>query len=154
MSQWITKRPPTDDDAYYITSAEGIVWITKGHDVEVALYKDVAAGTPWMPITSPEPYVNQNMSKHTPGPLSYIFGGDTTAYILEADGSTVAKLSVTLNSTAQSALIANTRLFSAAPELLEACESLLRFAERDRLPTDVAVNAARAAIAKAKGEQP
>ena len=35
-------------------------------------------------------------------------------------------------------------------ELLEACESLLRFAERDRLPTDVAVNQARAAIAKAE----
>ena len=50
--------------------------------------------------------------------------------------------------------MANARVIAAAPELLEACESLLRFAERDRLPTDVAVNAARTAIAKAKGEQP
>lgn len=36
-------------------------------------------------------------------------------------------------------------------ELVEACESLLRFAERDRLPTDVAVNDARAAIVKVQG---
>lgn len=57
MSEWITDRAPTDDDGYYVTSTEGIVWITNGHDVEVALYHEVDIGTPWMPITAPEPYV-------------------------------------------------------------------------------------------------
>ena len=46
------------------------------------------------------------------------------------------------------------KLEAQCADLFEACKSLLRFAERDRLPTDVAVNQARAAIAKAKGEQP
>lgn len=91
---------------------------------------------------------------HTPGPLEYFFGGGTVAFIVEPDGTVVAKLSVIENTSGHSALGANTRLFAAAPELLEACESLLRFAERDRLPTDVAINDARAAIAKVKGEQP
>lgn len=57
MSEWITDRRPTYHDAYYGTSDHGIVWITDCGDVETALYQDVAFGTPWMPITAPEPYV-------------------------------------------------------------------------------------------------
>lgn len=48
-------------------------------------------------------------------------------------------------------LEANARLIAAAPELLEACEGLLGLAERDGW-LHIAVNAARDAIAKAKGE--
>lgn len=61
-------------------------------------------------------------TKHTPGPLQYCFEGGTVAFIVEPDGTVVAKLSVTMNSTGHSALVANTRLFAAAPDLLEAAE--------------------------------
>ena len=92
-------------------------------------------------------------TQHTPGPLEYFFGGGTGAFIVEPDGTVVAKLSVIENTSGHSALVANARLFAAAPELLEACEGLLGLAERDGW-LHVAVNQARAAIAKAKGEEP
>ena len=90
--------------------------------------------------------------KHTPGPLQYAFDGGTVAFILESDGTTVAKLSVTENTTAHSRLEANVRLLSAAPDLLEALQGLL-----NALPsatTHPAIKSARAAIARATGEQP
>ena len=88
--------------------------------------------------------------KHTPGPLQYAFEGGAVAFILESDGTTVAKLSVAENTTAHRALAANARLFSAAPDLLEALRSLL-----DALPsatTPPAIRSARAAIARATGD--
>lgn len=91
-------------------------------------------------------------TKHTPGPLQYCFEGGTVAFIVEPDGTVVAKLSVIENSSGHSALVANTRLFAAAPELLEACKGLLGIAERHGW-LHVAVNAARIAIAKAEGEE-
>ena len=60
------------------------------------------------------------MSKHTPGPWQYAFEGGTVAFITEADGTTVCKLSTLENSTAHSRLAANARLIAAAPALLEA----------------------------------
>lgn len=90
------------------------------------------------------------MSMHTPGPWEYFFERETVAFIVELDGTVIAKLSVLMNSTGHSALVANTRLCAAAPELLEACEALLGLAERHGW-LHVAVNQTRAAIAKAKG---
>ncbi len=57
-------------------------------------------------------------TQHTPGPWQYGFEGGTVAFILEADGTTVAKLSTTENSTAHRSLPANARLIAAAPDLL------------------------------------
>lgn len=48
---------------------------------------------------------------------------------------------------------ANARLMAAAPELLEALENLLRYLETDDM-RDLDMNKARAAIAKATGEEP
>lgn len=61
-------------------------------------------------------------AKHTPGPWQYAFEGGTVAFIVESDLTTVAKLSVTENTTAHAALPANSRLIAAAPELLEALQ--------------------------------
>lgn len=62
-------------------------------------------------------------AKHTPGPWQYAFEGGTVAFIVESDGTTVAKLSVTENTTAHAALPANSRLIAAAPDMLEALQS-------------------------------
>lgn len=90
-------------------------------------------------------------TKHTPGPLQYAFEGGTVAFLLESDGTTVAKLSVTENTTAHSALAENARLFSAAPDLLEALKRCkfysLNMTLEDR-------EFCRATIAKATGEKP
>ena len=89
-------------------------------------------------------------TKHTSGPLQYAFEGGTVAFILESDGTAVAKLSVTENTTAHRALAENARLFSAAPDLLEALKRCkfdsLNMTLEDR-------EFCRAAIAKAAGEQ-
>ena len=86
------------------------------------------------------------MSKHTPGPWQYAFEGGTVAFITEADGTTVAKLSTTENTTAHKNLAANARLIAAAPDLLE-------FAEEVRRTGDTRLaSMAIAAIAKATGE--
>lgn len=94
------------------------------------------------------------MSKHTPGPLEYFFEGGTVAFIVEPDGTVVAKLSVIENSSGHSALVANTRLFAAAPELLEALERLLGGWQSDTDTLNKQVDFAHTAIAKAKGEAP
>ena len=60
------------------------------------------------------------MSKHTPGPWQYVFEGGTTAFITEADGSTIICIRTTENTTAHKNLAANARLIAAAPDLLEA----------------------------------
>ena len=89
-------------------------------------------------------------TKHTSGPLQYAFEGGTVAFILESDGTAVAKLSVTENTTAHRALAENARLFSAAPDLLEALKRCkfdsLNMTLEDR-------EFCRAAIAKAVGDQ-
>lgn len=69
-------------------------------------------------------------NKHSPGPLQYAFEGGTVAFILESDGTTVAKLSVTENTTAHAGLAANARLFAASTELLAALQRLTLAAER------------------------
>lgn len=53
MSEWITDRRPTEYDANWC----GRVWTTYNGKVGSCAYYGVAKGTPWMPITPPEPYV-------------------------------------------------------------------------------------------------
>lgn len=90
---------------------------------------------------------------HTPGPWQYAFEGGTVAFIVEADGTTVAKISTTENSTAHSALPANARLIAAAPDLLNALEIILNMSLMDKGHWAKTIEMeAFAAIAKAKGE--
>lgn len=91
-------------------------------------------------------------TKHTPGPWQYAFEGGTVAFIVEADGTTVAKVSVTENSTAHTALSANARLIAAAPDLLEALADLLHQAKFSEGEGGWDFDQACSAIAKATGE--
>ena len=97
------------------------------------------------------------MNKHTPGPWFYETG-NTEALIVERDGTTVAELQTTYQTTAHRSLEANARLIAAAPDLLAALKGILRehdalqMAEGrtgDRWP---AATRTRAAITKATGE--
>lgn len=70
MSEWITNRPPTEEDA----GPGGIVWTTYNGKTVPWSYDGVAEGTPWMPMIVPEPYVKPKrwtVSK---------FGDEFTAY--------------------------------------------------------------------------
>lgn len=80
------------------------------------------------------------MSKHTPGPWLYAFDGGTTAFITEADGSTIICIRTTENTTAHRNLEANARLMATAPELFA---SLLEMEEmfRGYADTDPATQA-------------
>lgn len=49
MSEWITDRPPTADDA----DSEGGVWNSEGQWVEWA---EVLDTEPWMPTNRPQAY--------------------------------------------------------------------------------------------------
>lgn len=90
------------------------------------------------------------MNRHTPGPWQYAFEGGTAAFIVDADGTTVCKLSVTKNSTAHSSLAANVRLIAAAPDLLAALKALVEDQRDASLPV---LAQAREAIEKAEGEK-
>jgi hypothetical protein len=94
-------------------------------------------------------------TQHTPGPWQYAFGGGTAAFLVEADGTTVARLSVTENSPAHSALAANARLLASAPDLLAALQNLTRLSIWDAHASEYdreQLDAARAAIARATEE--
>ena len=64
------------------------------------------------------------MSTYQEGSWQYAFEGGTVAFITQEDGTTVAKVSVTENTTAHSALPHNIRLMAAAPRLLAALHSI------------------------------
>lgn len=64
-------------------------------------------------------------TKHTPGPWQYAFEGGTVAFIVEADGTTIGKISTLENSTAHERLAANASLIAAAPLLLAFAERQL-----------------------------
>ena len=54
MSAWITDRVPTHEDADFYK----LVWFTDGlGSVRQVHYRYLKLGTPWQPITYPEPYV-------------------------------------------------------------------------------------------------
>lgn len=89
------------------------------------------------------------MNKHTPGPWNRI-KGDRNVY--SAAGTVCKTPAILGGGSAATNWEANARLIAAAPDLLEALEALLDYAESgwDHFP-DVSVNA-RAAIARARGE--
>ena len=93
------------------------------------------------------------MSKHTPGPWQYAFEGGTTAFITEADGSTIICIRTTENTTAHKNLAANARLIAAAPDLLDALklmvEQFTKGSGHSTLKDSEARIKAHAAIAKA-----
>ena len=53
MSEWITDRRPTADDADLI----GLVWVTKDSRTQIAGYAEIENGQPWMSTNRPAPYV-------------------------------------------------------------------------------------------------
>ena len=53
MSEWITDRRPTEEDA----GPGGIVWTTYNGKTSPWSYDGVEKGTPWMPMIVPKPYV-------------------------------------------------------------------------------------------------
>lgn len=87
------------------------------------------------------------MSNHTPGPWSAGHTFQKYHAVTCGDGRAVA-LTGTLFSADSAESIANAHLIAAAPELLEALIGL------EQWVGGTAYDRARAAIAKAKGEQP
>lgn len=53
MSEWITDRPPTEEDA----DDEKSVWTMCVGKVVTWGYEGIRKGQPWMPTNRPEPYV-------------------------------------------------------------------------------------------------
>lgn len=90
------------------------------------------------------------MSKHTPGPWKVI--PVKTGYYIDSRCGPVADTMDFDDEYGSIESEANARLIAAAPDLLEAARALLDLAERHGW-LHVAVNAARAAIAKAEGEE-
>lgn len=95
-------------------------------------------------------------TKHTPGPWAVDDDGDVCISDLERLIAAVDRRNVTLR---KDEAAANAALIAAAPDLLAACEALAEAQQRADAGEHVgfglyvdAVDAARAAIAKAKGE--
>ena len=97
------------------------------------------------------------MSKHTPGP--WFISGRMTKYIeARIGGGLIQEVAACGPTDADGGYgerqYANAQLISAAPDLLEALEGMVRKAQKqnwnDNYPAEL--NAAYAAIAKAKGE--
>ena len=86
------------------------------------------------------------------GPWQYQFEGETTAFIVESDGTTVAALRVTENSTAHSGFAGNVRLLSAAPEMLDALRHIMLCEFNSMSSRSEMVRLARKAIARATGD--
>lgn len=55
MSEWITDRRPTYDDAK--TGYRHYVWVTGEDGIVLQMAYEIVGDRPWMPITPPEPYV-------------------------------------------------------------------------------------------------
>ena len=95
------------------------------------------------------------MTGHTPGPWAVAIDqpagdepGPTFPAIVEAEhGWHIADLQVIDDHLGEAPREANARLLAAAPELLEALESMIASAKNHRIPL---TEKARAAIAKAK----
>ena len=54
MSEWITDRLPTQEDA----GEDLMVWVCIFGIVFIGQYNCITLGTPWQRIPTPEPYVN------------------------------------------------------------------------------------------------
>lgn len=83
----------------------------------------------------------------------YLFEGGTAAFIVESDGTTVAALRVTENSTAHSRFARNVRLMSAAPEMLEALHHIMLCEFNSMSSRHEMVRLAQKAIARATGDE-
>lgn len=89
--------------------------------------------------------------KHIDGPWQYTFEGGTVAFIVEADGTVIAKLSTLENSTGHKSLPANCMLMAASPTLL----AELKFAVsllRPMFGGTIQVERMEAAIKRAEGD--
>lgn len=53
MSDWITDRRPTEEDAHDL----GFVWVTTEHGIVLRQIWHQVRDRPWMPMTPPGPYV-------------------------------------------------------------------------------------------------
>lgn len=87
------------------------------------------------------------MSKHTPGPWAYAWAGGI-ALVFQKGEATIASSIPYDDDNEIPQVEANARLIAAVPDLLEALKGVLRVADRATVEFD----AARAAIAKATGE--
>lgn len=67
--------------------------------------------------------------QHTPGPWLWLGTEGTIAMIVDEDGYSIARVTVTENSTAHHALQANLRLMTASPDLLDALLDALPYVE-------------------------
>lgn len=97
-------------------------------------------------------------AKHTPGPWGYSQWPDQSIFNIHAGGFAEAFAVVKNVENAHRGMgsvetRANARLIAAAPELLAALEAMLNYANLGAYERADAVKAARAAIAKAKGEE-
>lgn len=95
------------------------------------------------------------MSKHTPGPwvISYTHD-DNLSIAIDDDPGIQGERNydlVTVTHGDPDELLANARLISAAPELLDALKSMLNLGNLGAYERADAVKAARAAVAKATG---
>ena len=59
MSEWITDRRPTEDDADY----EKCVWTMCAGAAVLWGYGEIRDGQPWMPTNRPKPYVKPKRYK-------------------------------------------------------------------------------------------
>lgn len=92
-------------------------------------------------------------TKHTPGPWSTIKYIRTTL-VCDANGNWIAAIKPVRKFGIAGDDAANARLIAAAPELLAALDAFTQWNDRDQGEGKLedALNKARAAIAKAKGE--
>lgn len=96
------------------------------------------------------------MNKHTPGP----WASDNVGAVIGADGFSVGiafqrastRVEYEEGGWLERDAVANARLMAAAPDLLEALESLLSYHDKCGVDSSHG-DKARSAIAKAKGEQ-
>lgn len=97
-----------------------------------------------------------NTQKHTQGPWSVAFYGETERPVIKHGDQSIADVRGCELDDSTSHSLANARLIAAAPELLAAAEALVEFADgnnRLNLTGKLAesVGLARAAIAKSEG---
>jgi len=91
------------------------------------------------------------MNKTTPSPWLYSYNGETRAFLIESDGTTIAEISTTKNSTAHKCLKKNIQLITAAPILLDALRQI-RLCEFNSMSSRrEIVKIAKQAIERAEG---
>ena len=59
MSNWITDRRPTAEEAHDL----GQVWVTTEHGIVLRQLWNQIGDRPWMPVARPEPYVKPKRYK-------------------------------------------------------------------------------------------